>query len=874
MHRMLATSRSWFVIRSARQARALALAALAGALPAAGFAANSKSYVWTGGDFPGLVVPNPLPEGDTLFIVGTDTNRFLGDSFTNLGSVRWRSGSVQGANGATVFNSGLWDSSADTALTVAGSPPTFTNSGTLRKSGGSAATTISWVFANNAGSIDAQTGSIVFNGAKTTFDDGSSVQGAGIVSITADAAFKGKLYADNLVLASGIFTGADARLAGGVATAAGRLAWEGGDLAGTWEIGAGNTLTASGKGVKRQTGGSLVNLGTILWNDATAGFQGGNGAALVNRGRYEAQVDTRIGTFSPVSRNSFVNHASGLLRAADGVALRIDGVSLVNEGGELNAGTGASIAYAGGFARFNDGTRFTGSGSHVFSSDARFVGAFQAANVAFSGGTQSGGDGVSAGSKAILQGSLSWTSGALAGAWEIAPGSVLDVSGAGAKQHAGGSIVNDGSVFWGSGAALQGGNGAAFVNNGLFEVGTSASFTNLGGVTRNTFTNAATGIVRATNGATLTIDAVALSSNGGEFEAGAGSAIVYAGGFAQFNDATRFSGAGTHTVSNDARFVGSFRSANLIFAPGGVRVGGEAGASGSKAIAQGTLEWRGGELQGDWEVAAGGTLTAAGSGAKTQRGGAVLNKGTVAWNADVPLQLAQSARFGNEGVFDVATDADLVSAGAPGTFVNSGRFVKSSGDGVTSLAGVALTSTGVIDVRSGTIVLPDNFQNAGVLAGTGTFALAGMLMNDGHVAPGASPGTLTIDGDFVQNAGGILDIELNSATIYDRLIVKGTAVLGGTLALHCFADCRMAVGETISVLEVQGALIGAFDPITMIGFGAGAFAPPSYDGGVMRLSVIEALAPVPEPATYVLMLAGIGVIACMARRGRRAQHAS
>jgi hypothetical protein len=854
------------------------LVALAfGVLCAASSEGFGASFIWTTGDFlPGVTAPSPLEDMLLIAPGDTDNKRFFGSSFVNSGHVQWLGGSIQspnsiqGANGATVSNMGEWDALGDDSLTGGGSPlPMFTNTGTLRKSGGTGTTTIgNWIFANDAGILDARVGTLAFNGGRTTFKDGSKFQGAGSVSITADAAFNGNIFSDNLALSAGVFTGTNARLAGGATKSAGQIVWSAGNLTGTWEIAAGSTLMASSAGTKQQTGGAIVNLGTVLWNAAT-GLQGGNNAVFANRGLFEAQVDTRIATFNTASRNTFMNHASGILRAADGVTLTVDGAALVSDGGELNAGAGASIIYQGGFARFNDGTRFTGAGSHVFKSDARFVGAFQTGNVAFSGGTQSGGDDASAGSKAILQGRLTWTAGIIQGAWEIQPGSVLEAVGATSKQHLGGSIVNDGSVFWNSGAALQGGNGAAFVNNGLFEVGTSSSLTFQGSGNRNTFTNAASGVVRAAKGATLTFNGVALTANGGEFEAGAGSAIEYASGFAQFNDGTRFTGAGMQTVSNDARFVGAFRAENLAFVPGGVRFGGD-GNVGSKAIVQGKLEWRGAELQGAWEIAPGGTLTATGAGVKTQRGGSILNQGTVRWSSDESLQTANGARFTNDGVFDVSTDADLAqAAGMPGTFVNNGRFVKSGGSGETSLRDVNFSSSGVIDVRSGTIVLPNNFQNTGVLTGTGTFALAGMLNNDGHVAPGESPGTLTIDGHFVQNDDGVLDIEVNSASLYDRLVVKGLVMLDGTLALHCFADCRMAVGETIKIIEASGPLDGAFDAVTFTGFGAGAAVLPTLDDGFVLLRVTGALAPVPEPETYALMLCGIGLIVCRVGRKRR-----
>ena len=70
-------------------------------------------------------------------------------------------------------------------------------------------------------------------------------------------------------------------------------------------------------------------------------------------------------------------------------------------------------------------------------------------------------------------------------------------------------------------------------------------------------------------------------------------------------------------------------------------------------------------------------------------------------------------------------------------------------------------------------------------------------------------------------------------------------------------------------MEAGGPLLGAFDTVTLTGFGAGAFASPIYDGGFVRLQVTEALAPIPEPQTYVMMLAGIGFVAWVVARRRR-----
>ena len=50
-------------------------------------------------------------------------------------------------------------------------------------------------------------------------------------------------------------------------------------------------------------------------------------------------------------------------------------------------------------------------------------------------------------------------------------------------------------------------------------------------------------------------------------------------------------------------------------------------------------------------------------------------------------------------------------------------FIKTDGGGETSLADVALVNNGTIDVRSGSIRLPNDFDNDGTLAGTGAFTV-------------------------------------------------------------------------------------------------------------------------------------------------------
>jgi len=124
--------------------------------------------------------------------------------------------------------------------------------------------------------------------------------------------------------------------------------------------------------------------------------------------------------------------------------------------------------------------------------------------------------------------------------------------------------------------------------------------------------------------------------------------------------------------------------------------------------------------------------------------------------------------------------ANLINAGTLQIDYDTDNFrtmALTQSSGTTSL-------TAQLDV-TGTIADPRFVLNGGTINGSGT--LKGKLQNNGGtVAPGNSPGTLTINGAFEQAAGGTLAIEIGGTTAgtdNDRLHVTFPATLGGTLAL-------------------------------------------------------------------------------------------
>ncbi len=103
--------------------------------------------------------------------------------------------------------------------------------------------------------------------------------------------------------------------------------------------------------------------------------------------------------------------------------------------------------------------------------------------------------------------------------------------------------------------------------------------------------------------------------------------------------------------------------------------------------------------------------------------------------------------------------------------------------------------------------------NAGFFQGTGV--VNGNVVNSGIVSPGASIGTLTINGNYTQNPNGTLRIEVAGASTgqYDVLVVNGRANIAGRLQLVRVGNFTLQVGDQITFLTASGGVGGTFSNV-------------------------------------------------------------
>ena len=221
-----------------------------------------------------------------------------------------------------------------------------------------------------------------------------------------------------------------------------------------------------------------------------------------------------------------------------------------------------------------------------------------------------------------------------------------------------------------------------------------------------------------------------------------------------------------------------------------------------------------------------GSLKYTGTGASTVQvnGGVPLTGDIAAGQTLRILGSVNAPSFTNAGTIVLDQSASNPNISSSGTLTNSGQIaIAGPSANAASLGSGTIDQTGA----SAEVVVPAGTKfnlssplllHAGTLRGGGT--IGGSVENlGGVVAPGDSPGTLTLNGSYVQGAGGRLDIEVagTGAGQFDVLALGGSATLDGTLTLiptGGYADSS-AIGDSVAFLAYGGSVANQFATTTV-----------------------------------------------------------
>ncbi len=737
----------------------------------------------------------------TLTLTGANT--YSGGTTVSAGGITGNSTSLQGSitnNALVTFNqtaagtyagdmtgTGAFTKTGTGALTLSGTNTytgaTTISAGILRAGVNNAlSTTTAVTLANTAGAaldlnnFNLTIGSVAGGG--TT--GGSVTLGTGTLTTGNDSS---TAYAGVI---SG--TGSLVKTGTGTLTLSGASTYSGGTTLATGTLLVGNnaalgtgTLTlADGTLASSSTTARTVSNSTVINGDITLGRASGGTGALTLSGPMDLG-----GAVRQITVNNAADTISGAISGAGGITkagtgtLTLTGANTYTGGTTVSAGgiTGNSTSLQGSITN-NALVTFNQTAAGTYAGDMTGSGALTktgAGALTLSGtNTYTGATTISAGIlRAGVNNALSTTTavtlantvgasldlnnfdltiGSLAGGGTTTRGSVTLGSGTlttgndSTTTYAGvisgtGSLVKTGTgTFTLSGASTY--SGGTVINEGTISVGSNGNLGNVLG--QLTFGG---GTLRITNGFASTRD-VTLNAGGGTFDT-SGNNLTMSGDMTGTGGITK-AGAGTLTLTGGNTYTGK------TTINGGILGAGVANALGtSTAVTLANTAGAGLDLNNFDQTI--GSLAGGG----TTGGNVTLGTGTL-------------------------TTGDASSTIYAGTISGTGSLVK-IGTGTFTLSGAnTYTGTTTIDAGSlsvtGSLASPVIISVAGTLKGNST--INANVINKGTIAPGNSIGTISIAGNYTQNAGSVYQVEVNEEGQSDKLNVGGTATLnGGTVAV-------------------------------------------------------------------------------------------
>jgi hypothetical protein len=196
--------------------------------------------------------------------------------------------------------------------------------------------------------------------------------------------------------------------------------------------------------------------------------------------------------------------------------------------------------------------------------------------------------------------------------------------------------------------------------------------------------------------------------------------------------------------------------------------------------------WTAGTLSGAGTYGNGGTLTMSVATSAPNLSSALVNTGTFLWNGSAAIFPQTGASINNSGLFNIRADGTVVqNTFLTAAFTNTGTIRKSLGSGTSTIQAALTSTTGTIDVQTGTL----NFAGGGTVSGS-ISAASGAAVNLGGLTlsgtlTGSGAGTVNINTTTIASGGATLNYTGSQLQWTNDSISGGTATIpvGATLTI-------------------------------------------------------------------------------------------
>ena len=449
----------------------------------------------------------------------------------------------------------------------------------------------------------------------------------------------------------------------------------------------------------------------------------------------------------------------------------------------------------------------------------------------------------------------------------------------------------------------------------------AGNITGAGGVTRNTNSSSALVTLSGTNTYTgITSVNQGVLRAGSTSALGTNSAVVMNTGSNAKLDLNNFSNAIGSLAGGSATFGGvTLGSATLTTGGDNTSTtysGALSGTGGLTKVGTGTQTLSGASTYTGTTTLNGGTITAniadvaSTSGALGNGGNIIFTGGTLQYTA-ISAGSDYSSRIKNStSAISVDTNGQAVTYASAIANTNTGGLTK-SGAGTLTLNGTNLY-TGQTTISAGTLALGStgsvsstvinlgtsgsqgtldltakgsSYSLGGTVAGYGTVnnGSGNTLTLTGNLAPGNSPGVVTVTGNLALTGATTTTMELagNSGvagTDYDKTTVSGQVTFAGTLNIVSYNSYNLAQAGTYHLFTF-GSETGDFTLVSVAGTAltdsSGVWSAANLNGNGFAYTFststgdLVVAAAIPEPSTYAVIFGVLALTGAVWRSRKR-----
>jgi len=445
----------------------------------------------------------------------------------------------------------------------------------------------------------------------------------------------------------------------------------------------------------------------------------------------------------------------------------------------------------------------------------------------------------------------------------------LDLAG-GAVNHNAGELAFTGDLRIGTGGPY-----ASFTLNGLqtLTVEQTATIEALGSLTLDGGTFNTSRLVRI---GIFQLNTGTFNLTGEDFTVGDGGLFgddvqFRAGQIMNVTNATDILDDGVLTLANGRFSAGTLRNA------GEIRLDGNSSRLGGGTVINSALIHGGGRIEADLKNGVVGEVRANNGGRLHFTGGENSNFGrieSIGGEIEFDGHLVNEQGSGNIIGRDTRLrfDGGLQNDGGIGlSFGQSDVFGDIDNRGLISVSGNSEVTFYDDFINNGTTQISDGSTAVffGSVSGGGVFSGTGTLFFEGDLAPGNSPGLLTVEPEVIYGTSHTLTIELGGTSrgvSYDAIDVIASATLNGTLEVVLIDGFNPVFGDEFEIIRAE-VLSGNFS----------SFILPGLNGQLVWQSVLTqdpngidtfVLTAVPLPGSLWLLISG-SLVALRSGRTRR-----